>query len=41
MNGRPKPYLITIRVMAGTIEILAIRHARHNDARAPRDIVDP
>ena len=36
-----KPYVITIRVRTGTIEILAIRDARQNDARAPRDIVNP
>lgn len=32
-----KPYILTIRVKSGFIEIVAIRHARQSDARAPLD----
>jgi plasmid stabilization system protein ParE len=32
-----KPYILTIRVKSGLIEIVAIRHARQNDSRAPLD----
>jgi plasmid stabilization system protein ParE len=32
-----RPYILTIRVKGGAIEIVAIRHSRQNDARTPQE----
>lgn len=32
------PYILTVRLQSGEIEIVAIRHAKQGDARAPDDL---
>lgn len=36
-----RPYVVTTRRLAGTVEIVAIRHARQHDAHEPAESRDP